>query len=337
MCAIPADRVTDSDSHDASAPLPWGRRAWVQDVLPLGTSVALHLAVIVVGLLIYRTIRELAKPPVPAAPPISLLGSGPSPLAMPGFPGNPGPPTLADLASVSAGQVTAESAFATAAPSSAVPSFTGPNAAAGASHGNPFAPAKGTTGAPWGVPSGNGVGTVGGGTGPFALPPAARPRRVVFLCDASGSMLPVFARLKVELNAAVNRLDVSDTFNVIFFADGTPTAAFAEAMPATEQNKGRAADAIADAVCAGGTQPIPAIRRGLAERPDVLLILTDGFDQVSDFDAVAAAVRDANRDGVAVVNCTLLQSGDDPRLVAVLRRIASENRGTVTTIAKDEF
>ncbi len=306
----------------------------MQDVLPLGTSVAVHVALVVAGLLIYRTVSQLAETaaPVPVA---TLAARESTAITRVTLPGGSGQPMAADLAMTPPLGDPAASPFSTAATvasPSAATLFAGHNPAAGAPHGSPFGTATGNA---FGIPNGTGTGT--GGNGPFPMPASADPRRVVFVCDASGSMLPVFARLKVELNKAIAGLDETDTFNVIFFSDGAPTTAFAEPTFASAANRQRAADFIADAVAAGGTQPIPALRKAMAERPNLVLILTDGFDQVASYDDVAAAVKAGNRDGAATVNCTLLQSGEDPQLTAVLKRIAAENHGSMTVVQKDEF
>ncbi len=334
MTLRPAVPVVAGPDPDRSAPpSPPAHRRW--DPLPLGTSLAVHLGVLTVGLLAYQATRP--TPPA-AAVASGTFVAGPSAAVRPVGLTRPvaGLDAVAPAAEAMPASPDTSPAPFVAGSTVATPFGMTTDPGLGLHTGSTL----GRAGAPWRMPGGTGNGP--GGTGLFPLPPGGDgmsdlPRRVVYLCDASGSMLPSFARLKAELRSAIGGLDVADRFDVIFFADGRPTGVFhGELRVATPANKSLAYAAIDDAVAAGGTEPLPAIRQALAERPGVLFVLTDGFDQMADPTAVVAAFRRDNAG--AAVQCILLQSNDvDPKLEGVLRAVAAENHGSLRVIPKDEF
>jgi hypothetical protein len=188
--------------------------------------------------------------------------------------------------------------------------------------------------APWGVPKlekhnrSKFMGTEGNG------------KTIVYLCDASGSMLSVFGTLKDKLKDSVNDLDPGQEFNVIFYSDtdSEVIVLFKDSpKPANKDNKKAAMDFINDAVSTGGTQPLPAIKAALAQKPDLIYLLTDGFDQIANFDDVTGAFKDGNPDGKMRVNCIFLKSDEDPKLEEALKKIAKDSQGEFKKISKSDM
>ncbi|MEO1292004.1 MAG: marine proteobacterial sortase target protein [Pseudomonadota bacterium] len=121
-------------------------------------------------------------------------------------------------------------------------------------------------------------------------PPAAdaigdtrRPREVIFVQDISGSMHgESIEQAREGLELAVKRLQPDDTFNIIVFNDRF--GLFAEKpLPATEENIGRAVQAIRALQADGGTEMLPALEAALQddraadrERIRQVIFLTDG-------------------------------------------------------------
>jgi hypothetical protein len=106
---------------------------------------------------------------------------------------------------------------------------------------------------------------------------------------------------------------------------------------ASPDNKRKAYDFVDGQVSAGVTQPIPAIKFALSQKPELMFLLTDGFDNIPSFDDLINAFRQGNPDHKIHVNCIFLKSSDDPKLEAVLRQIAKENGGLMKVISKSEF
>jgi hypothetical protein len=308
-------------------------------VLPLASSLVLHVTLIVLGILLYQTVQQANRPnrEQSIVPQMSSI----QPSVIPAFAyRGPGIDRLRPAAQ-SIDSVTPPTGFDDR-PANNFPSGgnlgndfpaaagAGPGGASGAP-GQPFG--NGSTGlAPWGPPGG-GIPEIKG-----FIPEHAR--KVVFLCDCSGSMLGVFGRLKQELKQQIAGLDVADgqQFNVIFFSDDAPRALFADGMHlATALEKKLAEDFIDNTVAAGGTIPVPAIQMAMHQKPELIYLLTDGFDQVASFDEVVNSFRANNRNGQTHVDCIFLQSDADPKLEQVLKQIADESHGHFRKIFKSDM
>jgi uncharacterized protein with von Willebrand factor type A (vWA) domain len=185
-----------------------------------------------------------------------------------------------------------------------------------------------------------GNGGFGPGPGVGILGSHGNAHKVVFLCDASGSMLSVFGQLKQQLRTSVSdlKLEEGQSFNVIFFSDDNAFPLFKDGLQiATDANKKLAMDFIDSAVATGGTQPLPAIKMAMSQHPELIYLLTDGFDQTADFGAVTHAFKDGNTDGKTHINCIFLQADEDPKLEAVLKEIAGDSNGTFKKILKSDM
>ena len=327
---------------------------WVQNVLPLATSLALHIGIIVLGIALYKAVEEVASPAKQQViiPETKNVGPNKMPGGIP-HPGDGGDKTrdaaqdlLKDVKDPSFDQnPTNKTALAAAAGGGSAgedgSEFQGGNTGAGKGGGvgtgnGQFAGSGGGGGAaPFGVPGG------GMGSGPpseFLGVPGGNANRIVFLCDASGSMLSVYASLKSQLKQSVTDLDVTQEFNIIFFYDDQSPRLFQQGPQfATPENKQLAINFIDNSICTGGTLPLNAIKEAMKEKPDLLWVSTDGFDQIASFDEVIKAFHDGNTDGKMHINCIFLQADEDPKLVEVLTKIAHDNNGKFVPILKSSM
>lgn len=193
-------------------------------------------------------------------------------------------------------------------------------------------------GSPFGVPGGAGTGPKVGFMGA-----SGNATRIVFLCDASGTMVVSFPMLRQELYRTLEKLQPIQFFNVIFFhgnADGSSASESIEGFPsslvaATADNKSKAYAWIKGYGPEGSTDPFPAIEKAFAMKPQLLFVLTDGFDNVSSYEAVRAAFKKANADGQVKVNTILLQTTADPDLEDILKKIAEDNGGRYRAVKPD--
>jgi len=205
-----------------------------------------------------------------------------------------------------------------------------------------------------------GTGAGGGGTAPFNLPGGGDgmlPKSdfmgtggsaddIVFLCDSSGSMLSVFPYLKEELKKSISTITVDENgaqrFNVIFFSDGAPMPLFPEGMRlATPENKRKAVDFIDNQISANThgelEQATDAIKMAIREHPQLLYVLTDGFDGVSDMDELINDFKRGDADGSMHINCIYLESDEDPKLLEALRKIAAIGHGDTKVLLKKDL
>jgi len=160
--------------------------------------------------------------------------------------------------------------------------------------------------------------------------PAQLVKRVVFLCDASGTMQSVFPTLRMTVNRSISSLESNQSFNVVFFSGDTITP-FAKTgvVAATPESKEDVATWMAKISPKEGTNPFGAIQKAFGCSPDVINVLTDGFDQVESANAITAEFAKLNSRKRVKVNCFLLSS--DPtrnkNMVQSLEKIAKDNGG----------
>jgi hypothetical protein len=186
-------------------------------------------------------------------------------------------------------------------------------------------------------PGAGSPGAGGGASGRPAAParkpvPKARPKRVVFVADASGSMIDVMDLQKQRLRDGVASLEPGQLFNVIFasgaFEPRNYSAFSPKPVPATNANK-RAAHKFIDGIMAKSTGAMtPAALAALESRPDALWLMSDG-DLDSEPNLVAELTR---RNMTAKARIGTVQVGSDggeiwERYTRVLIDLARQNRG----------
>jgi len=332
------------------------QKPWVQEVLPFATSFAFHASIILVALLIAKPIKqvvEVVREQI-IIPEATLAENGPpGGLQHPGLGGDPTRDAAQDLeknvsrdaegwSSKASLELNKAAMGGGAGETESTPLIAvGKNIASGAGKGNGSGAGNDIGGgngdgglARWGVPGG------GGGAGPKSsfVGVGGNARKIVYLCDESGTMLSVFSNLKFELTKSIEALRPPQSFGVVFFRDDKVEALDDKSLLlANPENKRKAFGYVNDRYPAGLTNPIPAINLALSLKPELMYVLTDGFDNVSNFDDVINAFRKGNPDKKIHVNCILLQENDDPKLEQVLAQIAKENGGLLKKIAKKDF
>jgi hypothetical protein len=165
-------------------------------------------------------------------------------------------------------------------------------------------------------------------------PITARPPTVIFLCDASGSMLNKFESLRHELRRAVSRLRPSQSFNVIFFAEQPTVLNPSGLLVNRPENRARADRFLDEVVANGQTKVFPALELAFKQHPQVIFLLTDG--DFPDNKAVAEAVRRLNSAGKAVVN-TIAFVDPGESYEEILRQIARENHGRYRFVGESDL
>ncbi|HVV71935.1 MAG TPA: hypothetical protein VHI52_10620, partial [Verrucomicrobiae bacterium] len=227
----------------------------------------------------------------------------------------------------------------------------GPNSAfgkgkgSGSGSGNNFGMGEGDDSgvlAPFGTPGG------GGGIGPKA--PFAglggNAHKIVYLCDASGSMLTVFPDLKSELQKSVSGLVQSQFFNVIFFPEGDPVVFSPGGLCiASANHKNQLYDFVSRMSPQGETQldqVAKAFKLALDNKPELIYVLTDGFETIGGGDAakeIGDLINKENPDHSVKINTIMLS--DDPNrdksIIQILQRIAEDNGGKWKVIDKGKF
>lgn len=110
-------------------------------------------------------------------------------------------------------------------------------------------------------------------------------KRIVFVIDASGSVIDGFDFVINELRSTIHKLDEGQSFSVIFFQHGFALEAAAKGSrgmhAATWERKVAVCDWITTSsghiTPSGSSDPRPALRRAFAYKPDLVYILSDNI------------------------------------------------------------
>ncbi len=171
-------------------------------------------------------------------------------------------------------------------------------------------------------PVARGTNLVAGGVNPF-VGTGSSAKTTVYVIDVSGSMqtqdrLP---RVISTLKRAVDLLKPDQMFTVILFDDGFHTDPIGKGLLlANRQNKQAIYNWLDHAPGGSGTNPLPAMIIAIQQKPERIVLLSDGeFDPTS-----AYAITKANRSNVkpARIDCVGLMEE-----VETLKEISRSNNG----------
>ncbi len=323
---------------------------FVQNMLPFLTSLALHIGIVLLVWATYEGVRQVytvVKEQI-IIPSSTIVENGPvGGLTNPGLGDDPNQAAAQDQFA----DVPADASGWSNQPSESLES----NLAGGGGEVSTDSMIGVGTGGGFGAADkgvGSGDGKGGGPLAPFGVPGGGQGQgpksqflgvggnavKIVYVCDASGTMFSAIDALRRALNESISALKPIQGFNVIFFRDADVLALQPGGLVmANSDNKRKAFDFIRDVSPAGATNPIPAIEAAFAAKPELVYILTDGFDNVSSYDDVLKTIRRLNPGAKTKVNSILIRTRSDPELERVMKTIASENGGVYRAIAGEEM
>ncbi len=116
-------------------------------------------------------------------------------------------------------------------------------------------------------------------------------KRVVFVLDKSSSMKPVMARLRAEMDSAIDAMTPDYLFNLIFF-DENPKFFSRKMVKASPKYKRFARTFVKRQQAAGYTDPLPALRAALRyPKLEAIVFLTDGNINAVEFKFLKALLE----------------------------------------------
>ena len=349
-----AEAAVAAEEAPSQQHLSFAQKPMVQNVLPFVTSLAIHVGIVLLafvtwkgGAVLKRVIEEQIIVPDAAI----IEGADVGGIPNPGLGGDPTRAAAQDLdanvtqsdswsekpsqslqANLMGGGQTEQSSdtIIGVGAAGAVSSVQAPGqGGGGASDGSGQI-------APFGVPGG------GGGIGPKAnfVGISGNARRVVYVCDATGTMLGLkFKLLQKQLYKAIDILKPIQGFNVVFFKGGDSVEEWSnpfadELVVANPQNKQKVRTFIEQFQVVGkGTNPLPALQAAFAQKPQLVYFLTDGeFNNVVGYEQVLAEVRRLNADKTVKVN-TIAFMSEDEKAEAALQTMARENGGRFVKVS----
>jgi hypothetical protein len=326
----PADQDALAQLAEAQQHLSFAQQPMVQNVLPFVTSVAVHLGILIIAWLLWdnrkliaRVVEEQIIVPDAAIVEGADVGGIPNP-------GLGGDPTRAAAQDVTA-DTTATDSWADRKSEQLEANLMGGGETESTADTIIGLGAAGSSGI-----QSTGAGTGGGGIGPKAnfVGMSGNAKRVVYVCDATGTMLGLkYKLLQKQLYKAIDILKPIQGFNVIFFKGGDSNAEWSnpfadELVVANPANKQKVRQFIEQFQVVGkGTNPLPALRAAFAQRPELVYFLTDGeFNNVVGYEQVLAEVRQLNADKKVKIN-TIAFMSDDEKAEQALQQMARENGG----------
>ena len=202
---------------------------------------------------------------------------------------------------------------------------------AGGAHGPGNGDGNGS--ARFGLPAGTGYGS---GGGLFISNRGAR--RVIFVCDATGTMINRFALLRMELARAIAQLLPVQSYNVVFFRDRDAAAANKDGLLlASNDNRRKTRQFLEDFSPSGQTNPLPALKLAFAQKPELVYFLTDGeFNNLVSYEEVLSEMARLNPGRRVRVN-TISFGSHDAEAEEVLKRIAQENGGVYKRVTEEDL
>jgi hypothetical protein len=340
-------------------PIGFWQQPWVQTVLPFVTSLTLHLAIIVVAIAVvvggkqmYDKVKPLENQLFTAdsaiveegpAGGVQHVGLGGDPTRPPaqdefaeGGEGWAPKPGDKDATAALMGGGDADSADAVIGLSAVGGGFgrgTGVGSGQGTGRGSGTGDGRGPL-APFGTPGGGGIGNRGNLMGV-----KAGAHTIVYVCDASGSMINTFGSLKEQLVRSIQGLKSIQGFNIIFFQDEKCTTLNDGLLFATPENKRKAFKWLDEQTTTGTTNPIPGIEMAFRNRPQLIYLLTDA--DFPDNNAVKNAIARLNKDKQTRINTIIFVPGDGDEGSAsfkdLMKQIAGDNGGNYAYVKESEL
>jgi hypothetical protein len=158
-----------------------------------------------------------------------------------------------------------------------------------------------------------------------------RANSIVFVVDRSSSMREGLDNVKWELARTIDALTRGQRFQVLFFSSGAPLELPGRRLiDATDDNKQRAREFLDAVLPSSGTDPLAAIRRAFALRPDVIYLLTDGEFEPP----VVGLVKGLDPERRVRVNTIAFLQDEG---AAVLKAIAAETGGTYRFVRQGDL
>jgi hypothetical protein len=156
----------------------------------------------------------------------------------------------------------------------------------------------------------------------------ARVKSVVYVIDRSVSMGPngKLNRAKEELLNSLEKLPTDVRFQIIFFNrtfDMLSVEHSSDLLFATWENKQRVMAFLRTILPEGGTRPVPALKRALALKSDVIYFVSDQEDMD---ERDVREVTQLNR-GVTSIHVFAIEDGKDGIQMSPLHKLAQNNRG----------
>jgi hypothetical protein len=174
-----------------------------------------------------------------------------------------------------------------------------------------------------------------------------RANKIVYVVDFSGSIVIAVQQLKRELKRSISDLKPFQSFEVVLFytkQDQALADSFASSLVSANEDNVRKFLGWLDAKTpSGGSDPMPALKRALALKPDVILLFSDGL--LADPEKAEKEFKSLNKANTKlycwVFDEVLLEDTSGVKRETDgsrrLRRLAEQNGGKVNIVTGKEL
>ncbi len=179
-----------------------------------------------------------------------------------------------------------------------------------------------------------------GHKGMLDLPPGGpsgeQAKKIIYVLDASGSMVDSLPFVLKEMNQSISRLSSDQQFNAVFFVDGTaveipvPNLGWKRADAEAKLAVANWANSdVRSIVPQGRTDPIQAIRLAMKYQPEAIILLSDnitgrGRYELNHAELMGLLIKEDPKNHVVIHTVQFLS--EDPS--RALEQIASAHHGT---------
>lgn len=178
----------------------------------------------------------------------------------------------------------------------------------------------------------------------FAGVEAARASRIVYVIDVSAAMIPTFPYLKEELLRSLERLDPSQSYQIIAYRHRPPGAGgvsepevrrfestrnFARATLATRREAERW---LASLQPSGSSVPLTGLREALGLSPDLVFLLTSSIPRSAAAWGDGTAATLAALDSLNPMNA---RTGQRPAVIKAISLLHPDTTGLLPSIARE--
>ncbi|MCE9590289.1 MAG: VWA domain-containing protein [Planctomycetes bacterium] len=264
----------------------------LETLAPWGISILLHLGIVLLA--VFMTWNSVQKLDIEIEEPIIPISTF---SATPGVPMTGRMSTSTAMASTKLSRSTSTSAAALGPGKTGVAGLGGTGTGGG--KGSGVGPGSG--GGPGsmiiGFGTGGGGGAGGGGGSPFGTGTGGggggglrvgffgnggNAKKIIYLIDASGSLIDTLPFVINELKRSINALSEVQSFTVIFFqGDDVKEVPPRNLKPANAETKKRVIEwidpAAGNIIPGGGTNPVKALKLALQYQPQLIYVLSDNI------------------------------------------------------------
>jgi hypothetical protein len=360
----PGAQPPQEDQVPLAPQLGFLNQPWVQNVLPFVTSLVAHAGIAVLAIALMTVANRVAKiiedkPPVeeqviipdavlataqPAGA-IPNLGDANDPLT-PNRQDKVDLPNLTGTSQTPGPEVSMSAAGGGDSSTSAASDMLGrgTGGGSGGGSGGGIGEGIGSGSGSGGAPAPYGVPSVGGARGPQGpvFGKGGNARKIVFVCDATGTMINKMSVLKRELTTTVGGLKNGiQSYKIVFYTDaGTVITEKKDGLiVCSTENKKATFDWLTDVTPQGTTDPVPALQAAFKLQPDLIYFLSDGeFNNLRSYDKVLAEVVALSKaaNGRIKVN-TILFETIEPDAEKVMQQMSAETGGVFNKVRLSEL